>query len=140
MQAFKVIEQVFESGKITMFTGDIEALKINMKNKKIEVDIENKDFIKRLIRMRGEIGNIVQSADEGSKEQKDGNRKSTSTLGTLRNVAEMLDSAGITLVVSYKGDTVVTLGQEAKPTLLHLVTRTRAIAINSLPKLIRMIR
>jgi hypothetical protein len=131
-----MIEQMFESGRIIVSTGDVKALEINLENKKIAVDVEDKNFIKRLIRMRGEIGEMFQGVGEGSGEGK----KSGGTFGALRNVAETLNDAGVTLTVSYKGDVVVTLGAEASPTLLQLMTGTRAVAINSLSKLLRMIR
>jgi len=57
----------------------------------------------------------------------------------LRTVADALKVRGITLTVSYKGNTVITIGADAKPTILQTITKTRAVAINSFYKLLRMV-
>jgi hypothetical protein len=56
----------------------------------------------------------------------------------LKDVAEELSDAGITVTLSYKGGVVVTMGSEAKPKLSSVVTGTKAIEINSPRKLVEL--
>ena len=46
---------------------------------------------------------------------------------------------GLTFTLSFKGDRLVTIGLEAKPTLSRLVTGTSAVEINNLRKLLELI-
>lgn len=138
MQVVDKIGRMIESGKMVLFTGDIEALEINVANKKIDLNIEDKDFLKRVRKIMSEFGRGPQGAKE-SEERGKGKKKSSGALSAARTVAETLDRVGITLTLSYKGGVVVTLGSEANPTLLQLITKTRTIAINNLFKLIQMI-
>ena len=128
-------EPVFESGRVSLSTGNVEVLEVNLTSKEIDVDIEDKRFVKRVMKIRGEIsiGNSTAEETEGQE------KKSPSPLATLRTVAEALSNRGITLKVCFKGNPVVTIGAEAKPTLLQLITKTRAVAINSFYRLIQMI-
>jgi len=45
---------------------------------------------------------------------------------------------GLTVTLSYKGDQLFTLGREAKSRISRLVTRTKALEINNLRKLIEL--
>jgi hypothetical protein len=49
-----------------------------------------------------------------------------------------LRDEGLTVTISYKGTSAVTLGANAKPTISQLVTRSNAIQINNLLKLIEL--
>lgn len=129
---------VFESGKVLLSTGNFEVLEINLASNKINVDVKNKAFIKRAIKLRGEIiPNTPTSAEQ--KQGVNTKKKSSSPLSILKIVAEALTARGITLTVSYKGSIVVTIGADAKPTLLQLITKTKSVSINSFYKIIRMI-
>jgi hypothetical protein len=123
----------FESGTVLLSTGDLQVLKVNLTSKKIEIDIEDKTFVKRIIAMRDQL--TPKLPTDPNTEQK----KTSSPLGILKTVAETLKTRGITLIVSYKGHRIVTIGAEAKPTLLQAITKTRAVALNSLFAAIRMI-
>jgi hypothetical protein len=123
----------FESGTVLLSTGDLKVLKVNLTSKKIEIDIEDKTFVKRIIAMRDQL--TPKLPKEPNTEQK----KTSSPLGILKTVAETLKTRGITLTVSYRGHRIVTIGAEAKPTLLQAITKTRAVALNSLFAAIRMI-
>lgn len=123
----------FESGKVLLSTGDLEVLKVNLTSKEIDVDIEDKAFIKRVIAMRGELIPKNPTANTGEKQ------KSPSLLAILKTVAETLRSRDITLTVSYKGHRIATIGADAKPTLLQLITKTKAVALNSIYTAIKML-
>jgi hypothetical protein len=123
----------FESGTVLLSTGDLRVLKVNLTSKKIEIDIEDKTFVKRIIAMRDQL--TPKLPTEPNTEQK----KPSNPLAILKTVAETLKTRGITLTVSYRGHRIVTIGAEAKPKLLQAITKTRAVALNSLYAAIRMI-
>ena len=58
-------------------------------------------------------------------------------LRQLKNAAEELKSEGVTVTISYKGATVITLGSDTKPNFSQLITGTTEIEINNLRKLIQ---
>lgn len=129
---------IFESGKIILTTGDEEALEVNLIGKLINVDIKDKEFIKRAIKLRGDISKMMSKPQEttGEKPKK---KKSSGPLAMLRTVAETLCKRGITVTVSFKGNKLLTLGADANPKLLQIVTRTKGVAVNSFFKLIGLI-
>lgn len=127
----------FESGKIVLSTGEVEALEVNLRGSTIEVDIKDKDFIKRAIKLRGEISKMMPKAQESQEPKK--KKKSPGPLAMLKTTAEALCSRGITVTVSLKGDKLLTLGADAHPTFLQLITRTKAVAINRFFKLIGLV-
>jgi hypothetical protein len=114
------ITQVLKSGEVTVSTGDVKALQLRVETKKIDLNILDKEFLKTTL--------------------KGGKQKSSllDMLGLLKNIANELKDEGYTITISYQGKTVVTLGSEAAPSFSRLVTRTSAIEINSLVKLLQM--
>jgi hypothetical protein len=123
----------FESGIVLLSTGNLRVLKVNLTSKEINVDIEDKAFIKRIIAMRDQL--TPKLPTEPNTQQK----KPSSPLAILKTVAETLKNRGITLTVSYRGHRIVTIGAKAKPTLLQAITKTNGVALNSLYTAIRMI-
>ena len=124
----------FESGSILLSTGDLQVLAVNLTSTQINVNIEDKAFIKRIIAMRDEI--IPKSAkpeDENIPPNIGG------ALSILRSVAETLRNRGVTLIVSYQNHPIVTIGANANPTLLHHITKTRGVSINSLYTVIKIL-
>jgi len=111
---------VVKSGKVTLFTGDVETLQIKAENNKIDLNTANKEFLKDAVGSVGTGGSI------------------RSRLAQLKSLAEELKDEGLTVTLSYKGDRLVTLGSEAKPKLSRVVTRTSAVEINNLRKLLEL--
>jgi len=111
---------VIKSGEVTLFTNDVEALQIKAEDNKIKLNATNKDFLKDVIGSAGAGGSI------------------RSKLAQLRGVAGDLKDAGLTVTFSFKGDRLVTIGLEAKPTFSRLVTGTDAVEINNLRKLLEL--
>jgi len=109
---------VVKSGEVTLITGDVKALQINAEDKKIELSIIDKEFLK----------DILGSAGGGISIRR--------KLAQLKSIAVELKDEGFTVTLSYKGDRLVTIGLEAKPKFSRLVTRTDAVEINNLRKLI----
>ena len=118
MQLTTWLGHVVKSGEVTLITGDVKALQINAEDKKIELSIIDKEFLK----------DILGSAGDGISIR--------SKLAQLKSIAVELKDEGFTVTLSYKGDRLVTIGLEAKPKFSRLVTRTDAVEINNLRKLI----
>jgi hypothetical protein len=111
---------VVKSGAVTLSTGDVEALQIKAEDNKIDVSIDSKEFLKDVIGSAGAGGSI------------------RSKLAQLRDIAGELKAEGLTVILSFKGDRLVTIGLEAKPTFSRLVTGTDAVEINNLRKLLEL--
>src|SRR4029077_5140337 len=48
-------QPAFQSGKVHVYTGDVEVIRINAEGKRIDLDVEDKQFIKRAMKLRDEI-------------------------------------------------------------------------------------
>ena len=120
MQLPTWLGHVVKSGEVTLSTGDVEALQIKAGDNKIELSISDKEFLKDVVGSAGGGGSI------------------RSKLAQLRSIAGELKDEGLTVTISYKGDLLVTIGSEAKPTFSRLVTRTNAVEINNLRKLLEV--
>jgi len=109
---------VLKSGSVTVSAGDVEALQLSVTNKKIDLNITNKE--------------VLKTALEGGK------KKSSllDMLGLLKGMAKELKDEGYTITISYQGK--MTLGLEASSSFSRLVTRTNAVEINNLRKLLQM--
>jgi len=114
------LSHVVKSGEVTLFTDEEEALQIKAENNKIELSIANKEFLK----------DVVGSAGSGASIR--------SKLAQLKDIADELKDGGLTVTLSFKGERLVTIGAEAKPTFSRLVTRTNAVEINNLRKLLEL--
>ena len=120
MQLPTWLGHVIKSGEVTLFSGDVEALLLKAENKKIDLNAVNKEFLKDVV---GSMG---------------GGKSVRSKLTQLKNIARELRDEGLTITISYKGDLVLTVGSEANPKFSRLVTRTNAIEINNLRKLMEI--
>lgn len=129
-------QPIFQSGKVILAAGKLRLLQVNLTSKNINVDIEDKEFIKRALELRSILSSPKTSTDEKESEKK---KDSSSPLEMLRSIAETLSSRGITVIVSFKGERLITLGAGARPKLLQYVTGTRGLAINNIVKLAQMV-
>jgi len=120
MQLPTWLGHVVKSGELTLFTGDVEALQIKAEDNKIELSIADKEFLKDV------LGSVGSGASIRSK------------LAQLKSIAGELKDEGLTVTLSYKGERLVTIGLEAKPKFSRLVTRTNAVEINNLRKLLEL--
>ena len=120
MQIPTWISHVVKSGEITLFTGDEEALQVKAENDKIDLSVASKEFMK----------DVIDSAG--------GSTSFRSKLAQLKEIAGELKSEGITITLSYRGDIIVTIGLEAKPKFSRLLTRTDAVEIKNLRKLVEL--
>jgi hypothetical protein len=124
----------FEGGEVLLWTGDVMVLKVALSSTRINVDLQDKAFVKRLIAMREQLTpKLPGAAEEGNPPQIVG------ALSTARKAAEELSSRGVTVMVSYRGRRIATIGAEAHSALLQAVTKTRHIALNSVVAAIRLV-
>jgi hypothetical protein len=123
----------FESGKVVLSTGDLKVLKVDLTSKHIDVNVEDKNFVKRIIAMRDQLASKPQNGEDDEAPQVG------KTLAMVRTVVEALCKQGITITVSYKGHRIATVGAEAKPILLHHILKTKGVALNSLYTAIKMV-
>ena len=120
MQLSTWLSQVVKSGEVTLFTGDEEALQVKAADDKIELAVASKEFMKDVVDIAG------------------GGASIRSKLEQLRDIAGELKDEGLTITLSYRGDILVTIGSEAKPKISRLITRTNAVEINNLRKLLEL--
>ena len=142
MQPAALLGQILKSGKVTVFTHDTEEIEIRIADKKIDLNALHKDFIKET------LASIRSGKPDQTDKQKgflktirtsiSSLRSATSALDSLKDIAEDLRDAGVTVTLSYKGELVATIGAEAKPTFSTIATGTKAIQINSPTKLLEI--
>lgn len=120
MQLPTWLSHVVKSGEVTLFTGDEEALQVKAEDNKIKLTVASEEFLK----------DVIDSAGGGASIR--------SKLAQLKDIAGELKDEGLTITLSYRGDILVTIGSEAKPKFSRLVTRTNAVEINNLRKLIEL--
>ncbi len=120
MQLTTWLGHVVKSGEVTLSTGNVEALQIKAEDNKIELGIADKEFLKDVLGSAG------------------GGKSVRSKLAQLKSIATELKDEGLTVTLSYKGDLLVTIGSEAKSKFSRLVTRTDAVEINNLRKLVEL--
>ena len=121
MQLPTWLSHVVKSGEVTLSTGEVEALQVKADGNKIELNIADKGFLKEVMGSTGAGGSV------------------RGMLAQLRSIAGELKDEGLTVTISYKGDRLVTIGLEAKPTFSQLVTGTSAVEINNMRRLLELI-
>ncbi len=121
-QIAKLLVHTLKEGTITLKIDGVENIQLQIENNKLNLNFIQKEELKTLLELQAEI-----------KEE-----SILKKLQTLKNLAEQLKQEGSTITVSYKGQTLLTLGCEAKPTLSQIATRTNAIEINNLIELMKL--
>ena len=121
MQLPTQIGHIIKSGAVTLSTGNKEALKMRAENNRIDINAIDKKFLKDVVGNMGDGKSI-------------GNR-----ISQLKGLAEELQNEGLTITVSFKGDLVITVGLDAKPKVSRLITKTNAVEINNLRKLVELV-
>lgn len=120
MQLSTQLGHIIKTGAVTLSTGDKEVLKLKAENNRININAIDKDFLK----------DVVESLGDG--------KSVGGRLNQLKGLAEELRDEGLTFTISYKGDLVITVGSGAKPKISKIITRTNAVEINNLVKLIEL--
>ena len=121
MQLPTKLGYIIKSGAVTLSTGNKEALKMKAENNRIDINAIDKEFLKDV------IGNMGDGKSIGTR------------ISQLKGLAEDLKNEGLTITVSFKGDLVITVGSDAKPKISQIITRTNAVEINNLRKLVELV-
>jgi len=115
--------QTLKQGKISLQTNGKESFQLQIENNKINLNFLQKEQVKTLLKL------------EPTMEEKSILKK----LKTLKNLAEKLKQNGFTMTISYKGQTMLTLGSQIHPNpISQMVTGTNAIEINNLIELAKL--
>jgi hypothetical protein len=120
LQLITLLSHVLKSGKVNLSSNNEKLLQLTVETHQIDLNIVDNSFLKDVLKDSMRI------------------RSFRELLRQLRNIAEELKSEGVTVTVSYKGVTVLTLGSNTKPNFSQLLTGTTEIEINNLRKLIQM--
>ncbi len=134
VQLTTLLVETLKSGKITISQNNVKALTVNVTDKKIDANIEDKQFVKEIIssaRKASTSKGVTESIHRGV----DTLREARKSRPLVKEMVEDLCQEGVTITVSYKGDRVVTVGSEADSKLTRLVTGTKGVEINSPRKL-----
>ena len=115
--------QTFKSGEINLSTSGTESLQLKIEHRRFGINLLRKELIKDIL-----------------SEVKPEKTSTLKMLAQLKNTAERLKQTGLTITISYKDQIILTLGAEANPTLSKLVTRTNAVQVDNLTKLIELIK
>ncbi len=134
MQLSTLLVESLKSGSITISEKDIPQLEIKVRNKKIDINATNKEFIKDLVSGAKPSGGIKKRLQRSVHEIK----VVRETRPLIKDIVEDLSKEGVTLTLSYKGDKVATIGSEANSKLTQIVTGTKGIEINSPRKLVEL--
>ena len=120
MQPVTLLTQILKSGEVNVSANNQNLLQFTIKDKLIDLNIIDNKFLKDLLK---------------------GNTKSASflqLLKQLKTIAEELKDDGVTITVSYQGETMLTIGSNSKAKFSQLITRTKNVEINNLRKLIQI--
>ncbi|MGD6852166.1 MAG: hypothetical protein ACQCN6_08930 [Candidatus Bathyarchaeia archaeon] len=137
MQITTLLVETLKSGKITISQNDVEAVEVNVNDKKIDVNAKDKDFIREIVssaRGAGTKGGVTETIRRGVDTLKEARRSQP----LVKEIVEDLCREGVTITVSYKGDRVVTIGSEADSKFTKVITGTKGVEINSPLKLAEM--
>ncbi len=134
MQLSTLLIESLKSGSITISEKDVPQLEINVRNKKIDINATNKEFIKDLVNGAEPSRGIKKRLQRSVQEIK----VVRETRPLIKDIVEDLRKEGVTLTLSYKGDKVATIGSEANSKLTQIVTGTKGIEINSPRKLVEL--
>ena len=112
-----------KSGEMSLLISEKETLQLKIEDKRINVNLLNKKLLKSILETK------VESEEKSL----------LGRLPQLKSLAKQLKRNGLTVIVSYKGTALLTLGREADPKLSRLVIGSDAIEINSLSKLMQLL-
>jgi fructose-1,6-bisphosphatase/sedoheptulose 1,7-bisphosphatase-like protein len=134
VQLSTLLVESLKSGSITISEKDVPQLEIKVRNKKIDINATNKEFIKDLVNGAEHSRGIKERLQRSAHEIK----VVRETRPLVKDIVEDLRKEGVTLTLSYKGDKVATIGSEANSKLTQIVTGTKGIEINSPRKLVEL--
>jgi len=121
-----ILAHTLKQGSLSLQTNSVEHIQLTIQNNKMNLNFLQKKLLKTLL----ELGPEPETTEKSTLEK----------LKMLKNLAEELKQDKLTITVSHKGQTVLTLGYEAKPTISQIATGTNAIEVNNMIELIKLIK
>ena len=121
-----ILAHTLKQGSLSLQTNSVEHIQLTIQNNKMNLNFLQKKLLKTLL----ELGPDPETTEKSTLEK----------LKMLKNLAEELKQDKLTITVSHKGQTVLTLGCEAKPTISQIATGTNAIEVNNMIELIKLIK
>jgi len=120
MQTLTFLTQILKSGEINLSANNQKLIQLTIKSNKIDLNIRDNKLLKELLTDNTKTASFLE------------------LLKQFKTLAEELKNQGVTITLSYKGVTILTIGSDAKANFSHLITRTKEIEINNLQKLIQI--
>jgi len=120
LQTVTRLTQIITSGEINLSANNQELIQLTIKSKQIDLNIIDNKFLKELLKDNTKTISFLEQ------------------LKQLKILAEELKNQGVTITLSYKGVTMLTLGSNAKSNFTQVITGTKKIEINNLQKLIQI--
>ena len=124
LQIPMTLAHILKQGSISLQTNSIEHIQLTIQNNKMNYNFLQKDLLKTLLELEAEITE----------------KSILENLKMLKNLAEKLKQDRLTITISHKGQIMLTLGYEAKPTVSQIVTGTNAIQVNNMIELIKLVK
>lgn len=118
------LAQTLKQGEIRLQTNGTENIRLQVENNKIDLDFLQGHLLRDMLDLRTEMEK--ESILKGLK--------------TLKNSAEKLKEKGLTMIISHREQTVLTLGKEAHPKTSQVITGTNAIEVNNLVRLVKLVK
>jgi len=109
---------MLKSGQLIFSTNIGNLFQLTVQDNRTDLNILDNRFLKELVKDSEKLSSIRY------------------LIKSLKSLAEELKNQGTTITISYKGQTVITMGSDAKPKFSHWLTKTTAVEINNLKKLI----
>ncbi|MDR0318695.1 MAG: hypothetical protein LBI09_01520 [Nitrososphaerota archaeon] len=128
------------SGKIKVNQNNTEALEITVQDKKIDVNAKDKEFIKNIIAFStGKDNDKLQKGVIGTIERGvTGLRTVRNVQPVIKEIADDLQRGGVTVTISFKNDTVITMGSAANSKFTRLILGTKSVEINNIRKVVEL--
>jgi len=120
LQIPMLLIHTFRQGSVSLQINGIENVQLRIEDNKIDLNFLQKEQLRALLEL--EAGMEEESILE--------------RLRKLKNLAEKLRQDGFSIIISFRGQKMLTLGCEARPTISQMVTETNAIEVNNLVPLI----
>jgi hypothetical protein len=120
LQTVTLLSQILKSGKIKISNNNQKLINLTIKDKVIDINIIEKKILKGL--------------KDSTK-----NKSLLKLLKNLKFLAAELNNQEVTIKLSYQGETVLTMGSDAKANFLNLISRTKRIEINDFRKLVQIL-
>jgi len=116
--------RVLKSGEVRVLKGGMEAIRLVVEDRRIDVNLQDTSFLREMLDLR------VEPEKKSVLEE----------VSRLKDFAEELKKDGCTVMVSLRGKPALKLGLEASPKLTRLMKMGNAIEVKNILELISLFR